>query len=178
LVRVGFFLVIILGMLNANAASPNEKTYATLNQAISKTFPNTKTTTMNIRLTAKQIAAIETTLMATLPTPNITIYQFNRQDETVGYGMVTNQIGKYKPITFFVGVNPEFQIEGVVVMVYREGYGSNVRKKRFVRQFKGKTMKAPLAVNHDITTVSGATLSSYAIANGTKRVLAIINEAL
>ena len=35
-------------MLYANAASPNEKTYATLNQAISKTFPNTQTTTMNI----------------------------------------------------------------------------------------------------------------------------------
>ena len=103
-------------MLNANAASPNEKVYATLNKAISKTFPNTQTTTMNIRLTSKQIAAIETTLMATLPTSNITIYQFNQQDKTVGYGMVTNQIGKYEPITFFVGVNLEFQIEGIVVM--------------------------------------------------------------
>lgn len=165
-------------MLNANAASPNEKTYATLNQAISRTFPNTQITTMNIRLTAKQISAIEETLMATLPTSNITIYEFNRQDEKVGYGMVTNQIGKYEPITFFVGVNPEFQIEGVVVMVYREGYGSDVRKKRFVRQFKGKSINDPLAVNHDITSITRATMSAYAIANGTKRVLAIINETL
>ena len=165
-------------MLNANAASPNEKTYATLNKAISKTFPNTQTTTMNIRLTAKQIAAIETTLMATLPTSNITIYEFNRQDETVGYGMVTNQIGKYEPITFFVGVNPEFQIEGIVVMVYREGYGSDVRKKRFVRQFKGKSMKDPIAVNQDITSIARATMSAYAIANGAKRALAILTETI
>lgn len=165
-------------MLNANAASPNEKTYATLNQAISKTFPNTQTTTMNIRLSSKQISAIESTLMATLPTSNITIYEFNRHDETIGYGMVTNQIGKYEPITFFVGVNSKFQIEGVVVMIYREGYGSNVRKKRFVRQFKGKTMEDPLAVNQDITSIARATMSAYAMANGTKRVLAIINEAL
>ncbi len=165
-------------MLNANAASPNEKTYATLNQAISKTFPNTQTTTMNIRLTSKQMSAIETSLMAELPTSNITIYEFNRQDERIGYGMVTNQIGKYEPITFFVGVNPEFQIKGVVVMVYREGYGSDVRKKRFVRQFKGKSMKDPLAVNQDITSIARATMSAYAIANGAKRVLTIINETL
>ena len=75
--------------------------------------------------------------------------------------MVTNQIGKYEPITFFVGVNPEFQVEGVVVMVYREGYGSDVRKKRFVRQFKSKTIKDPLAVNQDITSDQQPLGSTY-----------------
>ena len=92
--------------------------------------------------------------------------------------MITNQIGKYEPITFFVGLDHELNIKGMVLMVYRESYGSNVRKKRFLRQFIGKSLEDPLRVNHDITTVSGATLSSYAMANGAKRVLAILNETI
>ena len=47
-----------------------------------------------------------------------------------------------------------------------------------MKQFKGKRLSDPIRVNQDITSVSSATLSSYAIANGTRRVLAIINEVL
>ena len=176
--RIGCFICIIAWGLQANASPPNEKVYATIDQAIDQIFPNSNVSTINIRLTPSQITAIESSLMSEIPTSNIIIYQFNQQNKRVGYGMVTHQIGKYEPITFFVGVNPEFQIEGVVVMVYREGYGQDVRKKRFLRQFIGKNMHNPLRVNHDITSISGATMSSYAIANGAKRALRIFHETI
>ena len=62
-------------------------------------------------------------------------------------------------------------VKDVVLMIYREDYGQKVRKRRFLRQFLGKTIEDPIQVNNDITSLSGATISSYSIATGVKRVL-------
>ena len=60
-------------------------------------------------------------------------------------------------------------------MVYREDYGSDVRKRRFLKQFRGKSSTDPISVNNDITSISGATMSSYAIANGVREALELIS---
>ena len=159
-------------------SSPAETVYSTFEKASAKVFPNTIITTHNIQLSANQVNQIEDVLEMSLPTQNITYFEYSSENDTVGYAMVTNQIGKHYPITFFVAMDRDYAVKDVILLVYREAYGSQVRKRRFMKQFKGKRLSDPIRVNHDITSVSSATLSSYAIANGTRRVLAIINEVL
>lgn len=89
-----------------------------------------------------------------------------------GYAVVTEEIGKYRPITFMVGVTPELRVRDVAVMVYRESRGGDVKRKRFLAQYRGKTARDPIEVNRDIINISGATISVRSVNAGVKRVLA------
>lgn len=90
----------------------------------------------------------------------------------LGYAVVTEEIGKYKPITFMVGITPQLAVKDVAVMIYRESRGGDVKRKRFLSQYRGKTTADPLDVSRDIINISGATISVRSMNAGVKRVLA------
>ncbi len=98
--------------------------------------------------------------------------------EATGYAVITEEIGKYHPITFIVGVTPQARVSAVAVLVYRESHGGDVKRQRFLRQFAGKGIDDPIRVSRDIINVSGATLSAHAISRGTKKVLVLLDECL
>ncbi len=93
--------------------------------------------------------------------------------EAVGYAMVLDVIGKERPITFLIGINPEGAIMGTEVLIYRESEGSEVRHRRFMGQFLKKKKDDPLRLGQDIQPISGATLSSRAAAYAVKKALSI-----
>jgi len=92
-----------------------------------------------------------------------------------GYAVVTEEIGKYRPITFMVGVTPQFTVRDVAVLVYRESRGGEIRRRRFLSQYRGKGVRDPIDLNRDIINVSGATLSVRSMNAGVKRVLAEVS---
>ena len=94
-------------------------------------------------------------------------------DAAVGYALKLNVIGKKRPITFLVAVDPEGKVLGVEVLIYRESRGSEVRFPRFMRQFRRKTTADPLRLGRDIRPVGGATLSSRSTAYAVRKTLAI-----
>jgi Na+-translocating ferredoxin:NAD+ oxidoreductase RnfG subunit len=73
-----------------------------------------------------------------------------------------------------VAVSPDGSIIGIEVLIYRESQGSDIRSARFMRQFTGKTLHAPLKLNRDIDSISGATLSSRSTTHAAKKALALI----
>lgn len=93
-----------------------------------------------------------------------------------GYAVVTNTIGKYKHMTYMVGVDPFGEVTDVELMVFRDARGSEVSRKRFNVQYEGKTCLDPLRINKDIINISGATMSVRSMSAGVKRVLVLIDE--
>lgn len=91
----------------------------------------------------------------------------------VGYGLVLEVIGKARPITFLIGVNPGGTVLGVEVLVYRESQGSEVRHRRFTGQFTQKGLGSRLRLGDDIQPISGATLSSRAATYAVRKALAV-----
>ena len=87
------------------------------------------------------------------------------------YAIQMNEIGKTEPITFMVGMSPDGKVTEVVIMVFRENRGGEVKEKRFLNQFRGKTLRNSIRVDEDIINYTGATLSSKAVARGVKRAL-------
>ena len=85
---------------------------------------------------------------------------------------MTEEVGKYRPITFMVGVTPQLTVRDVAVMVYRESRGGDVKRKRFLSQYRGKSTRDPIDVGRDIINISGATISVRSVNAGVKRVLA------
>lgn len=105
------------------------------------------------------------------PEPAFTFFLARQKDRLGGYAVALDEIGKSEPISFMVGMSPEGKITEVVVMVFRESRGGEVREPRFLRQFRGKSVGDPIRIHQDIVNYTGATLSSKAIARGVKRAL-------
>lgn len=96
-------------------------------------------------------------------------------DRPASYATVLDVIGKEQPITFMVAVSPEGAVQAVEVLAYRESQGSEIRSTRFMRQFTGKTLAAPLKLGRDIDSISGASLSSRSTAYAVRKALALVD---
>ena len=75
------------------------------------------------------------------PESSYTPFIHDQAGQAGGYAVVMNEIGKSEPITFMVGMTPEGKVTDVVVMVFRENRGWEVKEKRFLNQFHGKSAK-------------------------------------
>lgn len=91
-----------------------------------------------------------------------------------GYALVDEEMGQHLPITFAVKFSPNGTVERTEVMVYREGYGDEIREERFRRQFVGKATRDRFSLGDDIIAISGATISAKSMAIGVKRAVALV----
>lgn len=142
-------------------------------------FPEAHTFVRQARaLDPGQATAVVATLGRPLERDSLEVYlACGPLGEVLGYAVVAEEIGKYRPITFMVGATPQFAVKEVAVMVYRESRGGEVRRSRFLSQYRGKGLRDPLQLNRDIINISGATLSVRALNTGVRRVLLCL-EAL
>ena len=92
------------------------------------------------------------------------------------YAIITEEMGCFHPITWILSTNAEGKILDIAVMIYRESRGHEVGRKRFLKQFEGKSLKDPLSTNKDIIRITGATVSVQAVCRGVKKMLAFIDE--
>lgn len=92
------------------------------------------------------------------------------------YAIITEEMGCFHPITWILSANTEGKVLDIAVMIYRESRGHEVSRKRFLKQFEGKSLKDPLSTNKDIIKITGATTSVQAVCRGVKKMLAFIHE--
>jgi len=123
-------------------------------------------------LTPEELREVHDRIGAAAPSDTVVVYRPRSAGGTVlGLAVVAEEIGKYRPITFLVGTGPDRTVRGVEVLVYRESRGGEVRRARFLRQYRGKDAGDPIRTNRDVLNVAGATLSVNAMNHGVKRVL-------
>ena len=92
------------------------------------------------------------------------------------YAIITEEMGCFHPITWILSTNTEGKILDIAVMIYRESRGQEVSRRRFLKQFEGKSLKDPFSTNKDIIKITGATTSVQAVCRGVKKMLAFIHE--
>ena len=109
------------------------------------------------------------------PQGSYTFFIATQSGQPEKYAIQISEIGKTEPITFMVGMSPEGKVTEVVIMVFRENRGWEVKEKRFLNQFRGKTLRNAIRVDEDIINYTGATLSSKAVARGVKRALLLFD---
>ncbi|MGZ8384133.1 MAG: FMN-binding protein [Nitrospira sp.] len=129
-----------------------------------------------LRLTAEKKELIEQRIGWKFPEDSFELYIGQTGDKIDGYAMVHHTIGKYKPMTYMVGVDAKGTCTDVELLVFRDAKGSEVRTKRFNSQYDGKTVTDPIRINKDIINISGATMSVRSMSAGVKRVLVLVDE--
>ena len=92
------------------------------------------------------------------------------------YAIITEEMGCFHPITWILSADAEGRILDIAVMIYRESRGHEVSRKRFLKQFEGKSIINSFSPNKDIIKITGATVSVQAVCRGVKKMLAFINE--
>jgi|SRR5882724_4544915 len=155
-----------------------QRVYLSEQQALKLVFPHSgQVVPENHDLTPDQERAIALTLRYRLASRTQRVWRGLSGGHTDGYAMILNEVGKEQYITFVAGITPEFRVQRVALMVFRENRGWEVEDARFTNQFRGQALSDSLTVGADINGITGATLSSQALCRGTKKAL-VICEAL
>lgn len=92
-----------------------------------------------------------------------------------GYAVIDDEKGQHQPITFAVKLDAEGRVTRTEIMVYREGYGDEIRESRFRKQYVGKGPKDALRFGDDVVAISGATISSRSMTTAVRRSVAIVD---
>ena len=153
------------------------QTYLTEEQALALVFPECDEIVADeFVMTPEEKSSLEKLLSRRLYEDGFRVYIGKKKGDIQGYAIITEEIGKFHPFTFIVGVNPDGKISNVAVLVYRESRGGEIAKKRFLYQFMGKSFKNPIRINKDIINITGATMSVQCMCAGVRKVLGVINE--
>lgn len=151
--------------------------YFTEDEAATVMFPESETILREtLTLTAEQKSLVEQSIGWKFPETSFPVYIGQTRGKVDGYAIVQNTIGKHRPITYMVGVDPEGEVTNFEVLIYREARGNEIRTKRFNYQYQGKDVRDPIRINRDIINISGATMSVRSASAGVKRVLVLVNE--
>ncbi len=154
-----------------------EDVYLTPEEAAKLMFPDSDSIRSEvITITEDQKRRIEERIGWHFPETTFDCFIGETKGKLDGWAFIQNTIGKHKPMTYMVGVDPEGEVSNVEILVYRESRGSEVSKKRFNYQYQGKTMHDPIRINRDVINISGATMSVRSMSAGVKRALVLADE--
>lgn len=151
--------------------------YLSAEQALGLIFPEAQVTTETVTLTDAQAAAVGELCGHPVAERRMSVHRATRDGRPEGYAVVADELGKFHDITFMVGITPQGRVKRVEVLVYRESRGGEIRFRRFLRQFDGKSLRDPIRPNRDVINITGATLSVRAVSRGVRKALGIVREA-
>ncbi len=100
-----------------------------------------------------------------------------REGEPTGVAVITEETTKTLTMTFIVGVDLQGRVTDVAVLEHKEKIGADCAKRKFLDQLVGKTLADPIRRKKDMLHVVGATMSCDAVMRGTRKVLAVVQEA-
>jgi len=135
-----------------------------------------KITTREIKLTEDKRQAIEERFGRRVREFRYTFYIGKSKGNIDAYCFVVSEQGKHGPISFSIVITPSGEIRDLAVIKSMEVKGAKIGKKRFLRQFIGKSLNDPLRLKKDIDAVTGATISSKAATWAAKKALVIWGE--
>ncbi len=151
--------------------------FLTKEEALKKVFPDCDEIAYDeITLTDEERNRLQDRLKRKIFEDSFIAYIGINSGKVAGYALITEEVGKFHPYTFIVSANPKGKIRDIAILVYRESRGAEIAHKRFLYQFKGKSLKNPIRINKDIINITGATMSVVTMCTGVKKVLAVIEE--
>lgn len=171
-------VAVILAGLATVSVHAQDQVLMTEKEALDAVFgPGVTIGRGTIQLTQNQQKEIHKTVGAPVG-PSHEVLVAEKGGQVTGFAMVWEEIGKYKPITFMVAVDPLGKILDIFILVYREPIGSDVSKPWWRKLFRGKGAADPIKVGKDILKINGATMSCDAVCLGARKVTAILEATL
>ncbi len=143
--------------------------------ALKHAFPEaTAVSSQWTALTSNQMARIGRTIKGPQVPTVLQYHTATTNGDATGYAIVHTVAGKHGPIRLLVATTPELAVRRTEILAFRERRGQPVRDRSFLSQFAGKTLADGFALRSDIDGVTGATISSRAVAQGVREALVFL----
>ncbi|RKZ15680.1 hypothetical protein DRQ50_07175 [bacterium] len=152
------------------------RVYFTADQALARIFDHADAVEESDWIpTDRQRTEIQRRLGFLVSEAAFPVWRATRGDRDLGWAVILEEKGRFKPITCMIHVKPDRTVGQVLVMVYRESRGDGVKRQRFLKQFRSKDLDDSLRLNRDIIGLTGATLSSRAVTFAVRKALLIVD---
>ena len=167
-------------VVQAGALAAQEGVFMPAEAAPRTLFPGATVVTEHTLQATADLRARVRTLLGRAPSyweDAYRIFTVGRPERPAGFVVVVEEIGKHRPITFAVGVDAGGRIHDLAVLAYREAYGGDVRDRRFLAQYAGKSLADPMQPYRDVRNIAGATLSVEATGRAARKAVAVLKVA-
>lgn len=94
-----------------------------------------------------------------------------KNGRVAGYAVIDDVLGKHRPITYMVVLDPDCSVRAVEILAYREPYGWEIKRDNWRAQFTGKSLTDKLKLDDGIVNISGATISCRNVTDAVHNVL-------
>ena len=96
----------------------------------------------------------------------------------LGYCVESKVVSRSGPFRIRVLLDTQLYVKQATVISYPWDRGRDVRKRAFTSQFEGKGPEDPIQIEEDIDAMTGATLSSRAMAGGVRDAIRLVKKKL
>jgi len=175
IIFTGFVFALLSGVGARSARA--DQVYFTARDLLADFFKSSQNVTYKkVQLDGSETQKLAQRLGYTPSKSSYTFYVATSGARVDGYAFIDEEKGEHLPITFAVKLSPAGKVMRQEIVVYREARGDEVRDEHFRAQFVGKSAADAIDTNQDIMAVSGATISSRAMAVGVKRAVVLFDE--
>ncbi|MDP7040970.1 MAG: FMN-binding protein [Myxococcota bacterium] len=163
-------LTAVLILLSVDAQA---KVYHSRQSALREAFPDaTRIEDLHLYLSAQDQEWIQKEAGTELKEHLAHTYIGYKNDQVLGYAFIDTHQVRSAHETLMIVISPSAQIAKTFVLAFHE---PNEYKPhgRWLKQFTGKALQNRLALQGDIDTISGATMTARAVTHSTRRILAL-----
>jgi Na+-translocating ferredoxin:NAD+ oxidoreductase RnfG subunit len=165
-------LLLTLAVVCAAAPEAGARVLVTQDKALTEAFPAASVTRKDAFLTDVQAKRVEE-LSGSEPSSRVVAYYVAIKDgKPVGTAYFDTHLVRTLPETVMIVVDPEGKVAKVEVLSFEEP-PEYLPKPKWFEQFKSKKLDRDLAPGRGIPVVTGATLTSRAVAAAVRRALAL-----
>jgi Na+-translocating ferredoxin:NAD+ oxidoreductase RnfG subunit len=166
--------VVLLLALTAASAARGEA-LVPLPEMVKAVFPDsTASARRDLELSDTELDVVSKALGRRVDLRKYSYLEVQRQGARAGWIFALDVLGQSQPISFAVAVGTDLAVKDIEVLAYRESHGEEIREPRFRRQFVGKKLaKDPIALDKDISAISGATISARSATYAARKALAL-----
>jgi Na+-translocating ferredoxin:NAD+ oxidoreductase subunit G len=104
---------------------------------------------------------------------------YDKGGKISGTAYKVTQKGYGGTIEMIVGLDKRGRVLGVKILSMKEtpGLGMRASERNFLKQFIGRSSKDALKAKKDVDAITGATITSQAVANGVKEAISRFNSS-
>ncbi len=144
--------------------------------ALAKAFPGaSRVERQTAFLTADQVKAIEAASRTKVDSSIVTYYTGFQGESKLGAALFDTRVVRTMPMTYMTVIRPDGTIAFVEVLAFHEPE-DYLPRFSWLNLFRNKRLSANLRLRQDIPNVTGASLTSLAISDGIRQMLATYEE--
>lgn len=159
------FSILFLSLLFINVSNSSKKLEEKINNEIKSVFQLETFQKENIEVSEKLKISLKKDFVIS------NFKKIKKGDSNIGFYYVGKAFGKVDYFDFIVIFDNNLIVEKIKILIYREDHGGEIRSKRWLKQFIGKTIFKELNYPKDIVGISGATLSVKSMTRAVNNVL-------